>query len=118
LKYFLERVNSNPQKSITSFLDEANFTYEKKGHNLKITGFAGKLNYQIELFEKIAHLITVGNHITLRGEDGAIFGWFFDGGLKHFDSYKELKELQQPFLLYKKLNSDLDIKPTTNKMKI
>lgn len=91
----------------------------KKRNKLKITKIEGKLrSNNIEFWQNIAHIITPGNYISWRGEDGAFFGSFFNGIIEHYESYKELAELQEKFNLNKKLSKELPKKEFSTKHKI
>lgn len=75
------------------------------------------MQQQKDFFVSIAHIITPGSHVTWRGEDGAIFGWFFNSKLIEFDSYQELKKLQEPFEMKASLEKELGTKDEPIKAK-
>lgn len=110
MNFIYKKVKESYNKDITAFLDAIGFEYEKKGERIKIKSIEGKMNNQSHFFKMVEDIITPGNYITLRGEDGAIFGWFFNQELKEFNNYKELRKLKEPFEFYKMLDKTLEIK--------
>jgi hypothetical protein len=80
--------------TLKEILDMVGITYEDTKKGLKLKSHEGKLRHQRDLFDCIGHILTRGDFLTLRGEDGALMGFFFTGEkLIDYSSYSELKQL-------------------------
>lgn len=116
-----EHAIHNPHKcnNIQDILNMVGIDYEEKKNGLKLKSHHAKWGHQKDLFRAIAHVITPGNFMTLRGEDGAIIGFFFNGKeLIDYASYDELEKLEAPFKLKKNLDKSLIQKNSSPKVKV
>lgn len=111
--------NSEKCSNIKDILDMVGIDYEEKKNGLKLKSHHAKWGHQKDLFSAIAHIITPGNFMTLRGQDAAIIGFFFNGtNLIDYSSYDELEKLEAPFILKKSLDKSLSTKEKVSKIKV
>ena len=105
-----EHAIHNPNKctNIKDILDMIGISYEEKKNGLKLKSHHAKWSHQKDLFIAVAPVITPGEFMTFRGEDGEFIGFFFNGkDLIDYSSYDELEKLQTPFILKKSLDKSL-----------
>jgi hypothetical protein len=106
-------------KDVKDVLDMIGISYEEKKSGLKLKSHHAKWRHQKDLFEAIAPILNPGSFMTLRGEDGAFIGFFFNGkDLIEYFSYDELSKLEAPFILKKSLDKNLANKNSISKVKI
>jgi hypothetical protein len=116
-----EHAIHNPYKctNVKEILDMIGIDYEEKKDGLKLKSHHAKWGHQKDLFSAIAPVITPGNFMTLRGEDGELIGFFFNGkDLIEYSSYDELEKLETPFKLKKDLDKNLSKKDKVTKVKV
>ncbi len=105
-------------ESCEDLLKELHFEIRRTKKGLKLVSYSDKLRNQEKLFDLVGDILTPGSFMTLKGEDGDIFGWFFNGKRIYFDGYKELKELNLSFEQKKALDDTLKEIPINKTFKI
>jgi hypothetical protein len=100
--------NEKKCTNVKDILDLIGFDYEEKKKGLKLKSHHAKWRHQKDLFVAIAPILTIGSFMTLRGEDGDLIGFFFNGKeLIEYSSYEELTKLESTFKLKKDLENNL-----------
>lgn len=123
LKSYVEIFTEKRCANFKDILEYLGFGYETKKKGIKLTRYMARIRGQDELFALAAPIITPGNFITFKGEDGAIMGWFFDGQkVIDYSSNSELMKLINPLKLKEKLENTLsnenEVSTTKPKMKV
>jgi hypothetical protein len=95
---------------VKGILDMIGISYEEKKKGLKLKAYKSKWRHERNLFDAVAHVITPGEFMTFRGEDGAFIGWFFNGtNILDYGSYDELEKLSKTFEMKKSLDNQLPV---------
>lgn len=118
---FQKGMQEGKYNKATDFFNELNVSYiQQKNGTLILKEMSAKWRNQSYIFLALENVLTPGSFLTLRGEDGAKFGWFFNGsaGVVEYKNQTELKQLQEKLLLKNKLDTELPINQTQSRPKI